>query len=102
MRKTGSHPTPDQQRDITLKQAQLQERVDAFQKQAANILQAASDGGDDSWDDTLETYLGTEFDGIGEEDNDDEHPSSAEEHDQTHLFGNCSTDGRVDAEHLLS
>ena len=69
-------------------------------RSAANILQAASDSGDDSWDDTQETYLGTEFDGIGEEDNDDEHPSSAKEHDQTHLFGNCSTNGRVDAEHI--
>ncbi|KAI9434662.1 hypothetical protein H4582DRAFT_1797539, partial [Lactarius indigo] len=32
VRKIGSHPTPDQQRDITLKRARLQERVDAFQK----------------------------------------------------------------------
>jgi hypothetical protein len=43
VRKIGSHPTPDQQRDITVKWAHLQERVDAFQKQVANIFQAASD-----------------------------------------------------------
>ncbi|KAH9048382.1 hypothetical protein EDB84DRAFT_1434385 [Lactarius hengduanensis] len=41
VRKIRSHPTPDQQRDIALKRARLQERVDAFQKQAANILQAS-------------------------------------------------------------
>ena len=67
MRKIGPSPTPDQQRDIALKQARLQEKIDAFQRQAANILRSASDDGDDSWDGTgRETYLGTEFDGIGE------------------------------------
>ena len=102
MRKIGSSPTPDQQRDIALKRARLQERIDAFQRQAANILRSASDDGDDSWDGTLgrETYLGTEFDGIGEEEEDNEGPSSAKEHDQMQLFGNCSTDGRVDAEYI--
>ena len=81
MRKTGSHPTLDQQREIALKQAQLQERVDAFQKQAANILQTASDSGDNSWKDTLvrETYVGTEFDGIDKDNEDDKHPLSAKE-----------------------
>ena len=102
MRKIGSSPTPDQQRDIALKWAWLQEKIDAFQRQVANILWSASDDGDDSWDGTLgrETYLGTEFDGIGEEEEDNEGPSSAEEHDQMRLFGNCSTDGCVDAEYI--
>ena len=102
MRKTGSHLTPDQQRDIALKQAQLQERADAFQKQAANILQTASDSGDDFWKDTLvrETYVGTEFDEIGEDSEDDKHPSSAEEQDQTQLAGHRSTDGHEDAEYI--
>ena len=68
MRKIGSHPTPDQQRDVTLKRTWLQDRVDAVQKQAANILQAASEGEDNSWDNALdrETYAGIEVDGIGE------------------------------------
>ena len=103
MRKTGSTPTPDQQRDIALKRARLQERIDAFERQAANILQAAPDGEDYAWDGTLggETYFGTEFDGISEEEDDEERPSSAEEHDKTLLFGNCSTDGHVDAEYIL-
>ena len=93
---------PDQQRDVALKRAWLQERIDAFQRQVANILQSAFDGGDDSWDGTLgrETYLGTEFDGISEEDQDNEGPSSAEEHDQIQLFRNYPTDGRVDAEYI--
>ena len=61
VRKIGSNPMPDQQRDITVKQACLQERVDAFQKQVANIFQAASD----SRDGTLvrEVYVSAEFDG---------------------------------------
>ena len=102
MGKIGSSPTPDQQRDIALKRAQLQERIDAFQRQVANILQSAFDGGDDSWDGTLgrETYLGTEFDGIGEEDEDNEGPSSAKEHDQIQLFRNYPTDGCVDVEYI--
>ncbi|KAN0128327.1 hypothetical protein V8E53_013832 [Lactarius tabidus] len=40
---------------------------------------------DDSWDSTLvrEPYIGMEFDGIGEDDDSEESPSAAEEHDQT-------------------
>jgi hypothetical protein len=99
VRKIGSHPTPDQQRDVALKRARLQDRVDTFQKQAANILQADSEGEDESWDNTLEkeTYVGIEFDGIGEGDDDDEHPSSAKEHDQMQSSGD---DGRVDTEYI--
>jgi hypothetical protein len=102
VRRTGSHPTPDQQRDIVLKRTRLQERVDAFQKQAANFLQAASDGGDDSWDNTLirETYVGEEFDGIGEGEDDDEHASSAEEHNQMELSGDCPTNGGMEVEYI--
>jgi hypothetical protein len=81
-----------------LKRARLQEKVDAFQKQAADILQASHDSGDDSWDNTpsREAYIGIEFDGIGDEEDDDELASSAEEH----LSGNHSTDGSIDAEYI--
>ncbi|KAI9431655.1 hypothetical protein H4582DRAFT_1822223 [Lactarius indigo] len=101
-RKIGSHPTPDQQRDIALKHARLQERVDTFQKQAANILRASPDSGGDSWDNTplRERYIGIEFDGIGEGEDDDECASSAEEHDQLQVSGNNSTDGSIDAEYI--
>jgi hypothetical protein len=87
VRKIGSHQTLDQQRDIALKRARLQERVETFQKQAVNILQAASEGGDDSWDSILvrETDVGVEFDGIGEGEDDDEYPSSSEERNHTQV-----------------
>ncbi|KAI9432452.1 hypothetical protein H4582DRAFT_1821080 [Lactarius indigo] len=102
VRKIGSHPTPDQQRDITLKRARLQERVDAFQKQAANILQDPHDSGDDYWDNAprRETYIGVEFDGTDEGEDDEDCTSSAEEHDQMEFPGNCSTNGSVDAEYI--
>jgi hypothetical protein len=48
-RKIGTHPTPDQQRDITLNCVHLPERIDTFQKQAANFIHAAASGEDDSW-----------------------------------------------------
>ncbi|KAI9447428.1 hypothetical protein H4582DRAFT_2051188 [Lactarius indigo] len=101
-RKIGSHPTPDQQRDIALKRARLQERVDTFQKQAANILRASPDSGGDSWDNTplRERYIGIKFDGIGEGEDDDQCASSAEEHDQLQVSGNNSTDGSIDAEYI--
>ncbi|KAF8267233.1 hypothetical protein EI94DRAFT_1701133 [Lactarius quietus] len=74
VRKIGAHPTPDQQRDMTLKRARLQERIDTFQKQAANFIHAAANGEDDSWEDTSarEVYIGSEFDGIDEEDDEEE------------------------------
>ncbi|KAI9433684.1 hypothetical protein BJY52DRAFT_1396147 [Lactarius psammicola] len=102
VRRIGSHPTLDQQRDIALKCTQLQERVDAFQKQAANILHATPNSGDDSWDDApkRETYIGVEFDGIGEGEDDDDWTLSAKEHDQIQLPGNCSIDSSVDAEYI--
>src|SRR5712664_3498942 len=105
VRKIRSLPTPEQQRDITLKRSRLQERVDVFQKQAAKLLSAVSSDGDDSWDDasTRETYIGVEFDGIGEGEDDDEGASSAEaakDHHQLQLLGNSSPDSCIDAEHL--
>ena len=91
--------------DITLKRAQLQERVDTFQKQAANIIPATSG---DFCDSTpgRESYVGAEFDGIGEDDGDDEQDhdeprSSAKEYDQTQSTGNSAVDGYADAEYIL-
>ena len=72
MRKIGSHPMPEQKRDIALRCLWLQDKVDAFQRQAESILHAVSNDADNSWgdEDTREAYTGTKFDGIGEEDND--------------------------------
>lgn len=108
MRKTGSCPTPEQQRCIVLKRSRLQERVDAFQKQAAKLLNAVpgDEDQDDSWDEesARETYEGKEFDGVGEGEDDDEHAlgskssEAAGERDQ--LSGNCSSEGRIDAEYI--
>ena len=97
MRKTGPHPTADQQKDITLKRSRLQERVDAFQRQAATILQAAGD----PWDSTLvrETYIGVQFDGIDEGEYGDDGSQLAEEHDQSQTMVNFSADANVDAEY---
>ena len=97
MRKIGAHPTADQQKDIALKQARLQERVDTFQRHAANILQAAGD----PWDSALvrETYS-AEFDGINEGEDSDEHSSLAEERGQVQTMVNFSTDASIDAEYI--
>jgi hypothetical protein len=85
VRNIGSHPTPDQKRDIALKRSRLQDKVDAFQKQAGSILHAVSNDADDSWGDDCarEIYTGAEFDGIGEEEDNDGHDLAAEEHYQT-------------------
>jgi len=104
-RKIGSHPTPDQQRDIALKRARLQEKVDTFQKQAVNILQVINDDEEEeSWDDApiKEFYTGMEFDGIGEEDEDGlpvgEHDGPpAEEHDSMNRPANRN----IDVEYIL-
>ncbi|KAH9170154.1 hypothetical protein EDB89DRAFT_1908022 [Lactarius sanguifluus] len=97
VRKIRTLPTPDQQMDITLKCARLQERIDTFQKQTANFIHASADGDDDSWEDDYksEVYTGVEFDGIDEEE-DDQHTLSTSGHGQMKLSG-----GSVDAEHLL-
>jgi hypothetical protein len=102
VRKIGSCPTPVQQKDIALKRSRLQERVDAFQKQAAKLLNAVSSDGDDSWDDASarEIYVGAEFDGVGEGDDDDEHASSSGAvEEQTPSLGDDS-DGCIDAERI--
>jgi hypothetical protein len=98
VRKIGSHPIADQQIDIALKQGCLQERVDAFQKQAAAILQTAGD----SWNSNLvrETYIGAEFDGIDEGEDDDEYSLPAEECDQLHTMVDWPADASVDAEYI--
>ena len=102
MRKIGSRKTPDQQRDIILRRARLQDRIDAFQKQAATFLHVVSDGEDDSWEDdsARNVYTGEEFDGIDEEDDDDCAPS-ASEHTQAWLSENGPSNSSVDAEHVL-
>jgi hypothetical protein len=105
VRRIGYRPTPEQERDIALKRLRLQEKVDAFQRQAAKLLNAVSSDGDDSWDDASakETYIGTEFDSISEGEDDDEHVSladAAEEHDQTPILGSSSADNCIYVEHI--
>ena len=85
VRNIGSHPTPDQKRDIALRCSQLQDKVDTFQNQAGSMLHAVSNDADDSWADdyTKEAYTGAEFDGISDEEDDDGHDSAAKEHCET-------------------
>jgi len=98
VRKIGSHPTPDQRRDIALRRLWLQGKIDAFQNQAGSILHAVSNNSDDSWGDdyTREIYTGTEFDGIGEEDND----GAAEGQYQMQVPSGSPSDGLINAEHI--
>jgi len=102
VRKIGSHPTPDQKRDIALRRSRLQDKVDAFQKQAGSMLNAAGNDSDDSWGDDCarEIYTGAEFDGVGEDDDDGGHDSSAEERYQTQFPRNSPPDGRISAEYI--
>ena len=101
MRKIGSHPTPDQKRDIILRRSQIQDKVETFQRQAGSILHAVVNDADDSWGDdcSREVYSGAEFDGIGEED-DEELSSAAEGHNQPQLERNGPRDGHTDAEYI--
>ena len=103
VRKIGSHPTPDQKRDIALRRSRLQDKVDTFQNQAGSMLNAVSNDADDSWDDnyTREIYTGAEFDGVGDEDDDDEYDSAAEDKYQMQTPRNNPPDGRINAEHIL-
>ena len=96
----GAHPTPDQQRDIATRRSRIQDKVDAFQKQAGSMLHAVSDDDDDSWGDenAREIHAGAEFDGIGEED--DGQSSASEGHRQTQFSRNGPPDGRINAEHI--
>ena len=103
VRKIGSHPTPDQKRDIALRRSRLQDRIDIFQRQAGSMLHAISNDSDDSWGDdfTKETYTGAEFDGIGEEGDEGlDSESSAEGHHQIQLPRNNPQEGRIDAEYI--
>jgi len=104
VRRTGSCPTPEQERSIILKRSRLQERIDAFQKQAEKLLNTVSGcEDDDSWDDesARETYEGEEFDGIGEGEDDDEHAEGSEAARERHQSSrNCFPEGRMDAEHI--
>ena len=102
VRKTGSHPTPDQKRDIALRRSRLQDKVDAFQNEAGSMLHAISNDADDSWSDehAREIYNGAEFDGIGEEDDDGQDYSATEEHYQTQLPRSSPPDGRINAEYI--
>lgn len=101
VRKIGSHPTPDQKRDIVLRRSRLQDKVDAFQGQAASMLHAVSNDADDSWgdDDSREIYTGAEFDGVGEEDDGADDPAG-EEHYQTQLLRNYPPGSRINSEHI--
>ena len=102
MRDTGSNPTPDQERDIVSRRSRLQDKVDTFQNQAASMLHAISNDGDDSWGDnyTRDIYSGAEFDGVGEEDDDDGLDSAAEEHYQAGVLAGIPHDRLINAEHI--
>lgn len=107
MRKVGSLPTPDQQREIILSRSELQEQVDVFQKQAAKMLSAVSGDGDDSWDDASprEVYLGVEFDNVGEKEDDDERALSAKaakefRQNPTNSSSDLASDSCIYAEHI--
>ncbi len=88
MRKIGSHPMPDQKRDITLRRSRLQDKIDAFQKQAGSMLHAVSNDANDSWGDDYarEVYTGAKFDGIGEEEDNIGHDWAAKVHHQTQIL----------------
>jgi len=101
VRKLGSHPTPDQKMDITLRHSQLQVKVDGFQKQAGSILYTVSNDADDSWADdyTREIYTGMEFDGIGEEDGGLD--TAAKDRNQMQFPRSSPPDGHINAEQIL-
>jgi hypothetical protein len=64
------------------------------------MLHAVTNDGDDSWCDdyTRETYTGAEFDGVGEED-EDELNLATEGQNQTQLPRDSAQDGLIDAEY---
>jgi len=102
VRNIGSHPTPDQKRDIALRRSQLQDKVDGFQEQAGSMLHAASNDADDSWcdDNIREMYTGMEFDGIGEEEDNGRCDSSAKGNYQMQLQRNSPPNGRINAKYI--
>ncbi len=101
VRKIGSHPTPDQKRDITSRRSQLQDKVYEFQKQAGSILHTVSNDADVSWGDdrAREIYTGAEFDDVGEGD-DDGHDLASEERYKTQLPRNSPPNGRINSEQI--
>jgi len=103
VRKIGSHPTPDQKKDIALRRSWLQDKVDEFQQQAGSMLHTVSDDADDSWGDEYarEIYIGAEFDGIVKGEGDDRYDSAAEELHQTQFSKSTpAKDGTIYAEHV--
>lgn len=100
MKRIGSRPTPAQKMNIILKRARLQDRVDTFHKQAADIIQVADESIDDSPAVRRETHDDTEFDEIMEEDDDDDGPSFAEEHNPAQSSGTSSANGWAEVEYI--
>jgi hypothetical protein len=102
VRGVGSQPTPDQKKDIALRCSRLQDKVDAFQRQARNILHAVSNDDDDFWGDdhAREAYTGAEFDGVGEEDDDALASTPEERYQMLQLLRNNPPNGCMDAEHI--
>ena len=101
VRKIGAHPTPDQKRDIALRHSQIQDKVDAFQKQAGSVLHTVSSDADDSWgdDNSEKVYTGAEFDSVDEED--EVRDSAPQERYQTQSLGNSHPDSHLNAEDIL-
>ena len=66
------------------------------------MLNTVSNDADDSWGDEYaeEIYTGAEFDGVGEEEEDDGRDLAAEENYQTQLLRNSPPDGRINAEYI--
>ena len=104
VRKIGSCPTPDKEREIALKRSRIQDKVDAFQKQAGSVLTAVSSDADDSWgdDNSEKVYTGVEFDGFDQFDEEgDGRDSAPQELYQTQSLGNSHPDGHITAEDIL-
>jgi hypothetical protein len=87
--------------EIALRRSEIQDKVDAFQKQAGSMLHAVSSDADDSWGDDYarEVYTGAEFDGVGEEE-DDVHDSAPQEYHQTQPLRTGHPDGLINAEDI--
>ena len=84
-----------------MRHSQLQDKIETFLRQAGSILHAVVNDADDSWGDecSREVYSGAEFDGVGEED-DEELGSAAEGHNEPQLARNRPQDGHIDAEYI--
>src|SRR5258708_27896741 len=102
VRNVGSSPTPDQKRDIALRRSRLQDKIDTFQRQAASTLHTVFNNANDSWgnENARETYTGAEFDGVGEEDDNDEPDSASEEHYRMQFLRDNPPSAHINAEHI--